>query len=68
MVLKKSYFCLVKNKKELNILPVSPVAAEGEKNVLKKILNDKSDINAYFNGNISLDQLQAKGVKLVKAI
>ena len=36
--------------------------------MIEKILNDKAAIEMFFNGEISGNELNAKGIKLVKAI
>jgi hypothetical protein len=52
----------------------SQVTARGGKgdakfqNLVQKILNDKDSVNKFFDGEISIDELHARGIRFIKAL
>lgn len=48
---------------------ISKPTKESKKNpIIQKMLDDKNSITAYFRGEITLQELHSKGIKLVKPV
>lgn len=49
-------------------IPQSKVTSERFNLIIRKMLDDKKAIASYFNDEITLNELQSKGIKFVKAL
>lgn len=52
-----------RSKKEADVKSIHP-----KRQILEKIIDDKKSLNQYFMGEISINELNARGIKFVKPI
>lgn len=57
--------------KKQAVIPQAPAALEKKSNfqyIVQKIVDDKDAVNRFFDGEISGEQLHARGIKFIKAL